>query len=127
VGPIHLFDLAAQQARWLSVSQAVIANNVANANTPGFQAQTVRPFADVLAKTQIEFASTNPNHLGLPATEEGALATSDQTAWETTESGNSVSLEQEMIKAGDVRRDFSLNTNIVRAFHGMLMASVKSS
>lgn len=126
MGPIHLFDLAAQQARWLSVSQAVIANNVANANTPGYQAQAVRPFADVLAKTQLQFASTDPNHMTLGPTEQGNVATADQDAWETTESGNSVSLEQEMIKAGDVRRDFSLNTNVVRAFHGMLMASVKT-
>lgn len=127
MGPIHLFDLAAQQARWLSVSQSVIANNVANANTPGFQAQSVRPFAEVLDNTQLQLASTSADHLALSPAEPGTATTADQDAWETTESGNSVSLEQEMIKAGDVRRDFSLNANIVRAFHGMLMASVKTS
>ena len=40
-------------------------------------------------------------------------------------SGNSVSLEQELIKAGEVNRDYALNTSIVRSFHRMLMASVK--
>ena len=43
-----------------------------------------------------------------------------------TESGNSVSLEQELIKAGDVNRAYSLNTNLVKAFHGMLMSAAKS-
>ena len=126
MGPIQLFDLAAQQARWLSVNQSVIANNVANANTPGYQAQAVRPFADVLDKTRLQLSSTNPQHVSLSPAEQGEIKAADQASWETTESGNSVSLEQEMIKAGDVRRDFSLNTNIVRAFHGMLMASVKT-
>lgn len=126
MGPIQLFDLAAQQARWLSVNQSVIASNVANANTPGYQAQAVRPFAEVLDKTQLQLASSDVQHVGLTPAERGEVTTGDQAAWETTESGNSVSLEQEMIKAGDVRRDFSLNTNIVRAFHGMLMASVKT-
>lgn len=126
MGPIHLFDLAAQQTRWLSVSQSVIANNVANANTPGYEAQSVRPFSEVLDKTQMQLASTDPQHLGLSPTAPGAVTTADEDSWETTVSGNSVSLEQEMIKAGDVRRDFSLNTNIVRAFHGMLMSAVKT-
>jgi flagellar basal-body rod protein FlgB len=126
LGPIHLFDLAAQQSRWLAVSQSVIANNVANANTPGYESQAVRPFSEVLDKTEIQLASTDARHLALSPTGPGAVAVADEDSWETTESGNSVSLEQEMIKAGDVRRDFALNTNIVRAFHGMLMSAVKS-
>ena len=126
MGPIHLFDLAAQQSRWLAVSQSAIANNVANANTPGYQAQAVRPFSDVLDKTQLQLASTDAQHLTLTPAEAGTVTTGDEESWETTESGNSVSLEQEMIKAGDVRRDYALNTNIVRAFHGMLMSAVKS-
>ncbi len=36
-----------------------------------------------------------------------------------------VSLEQEMMKAGDVNRSFSLNTSIVKAFNAMLTQSVK--
>lgn len=123
--PIHLFDLAAKQARWLSMSQAVIAANVSNANTPEFKAQTVQPFADVLERTQLQLASTNAAHLDLNPADQQAVAVKPENPWETTESGNSVSIEQEMIKAGDVNRSFALNTNLVRAFHGMLMESVK--
>ena len=125
--PIHLFDLAAQQARWLSASQSVIAGNVANANTPGYKAQEVAPFADVLQQTQLQLVSTNPGHLDIGAAGQQDVAIKDATPWETTDSGNSVSLEQEMIKGSDVNRGFALNTQIVRAFHGMLMASLRSS
>ena len=46
-------------------------------------------------------------------------------AWEIIHSGNSVSLEQEMIKAGEVNRAYALNTSVVKAFHRMLLASAK--
>ena len=124
--PIHLFDVAAKQARWLAQSQAVIAGNVSNASTPGFKAQAVQPFADVMASTQLQLASTNAGHLDFGAADQTAAAVKDEAAWETSESGNTVSLEQQMIDAGEVNRSFSLNTSIVKAFHGMLMASVRS-
>lgn len=123
--PIHLFDLAAQQARWLAVRQATVATNVSNANTPGFKAMDVRPFADVLAHTQLQLATTSAGHMGADASATGSQTVQPEQAWEVTASGNSVSLEQEMMRAGDINRGFSLNTSIVKAFHGMLLASLK--
>ena len=104
----------------------MIAGNIANANTPGFRAQAVQPFAEVLDKTSLHMVSTDPSDLAASPAADQPIPVVDQVGWETTESGNTVSLEQELIKAGDVHRDFSLNTAIVKAFHGMLMASVKS-
>ena len=126
VEPIHLFEVAAQQVRWLSTSQSVIAANVSNANTPGYRSQIVQPFSDVMDKTQLQLASTNASHLELDPIQAQAASIKDDTPWEVTDSGNSVSLEQEMIKASDVNRSYSLNTSLVKAFHGKLMASVRS-
>ena len=125
LGPIYLFDVAARQAQWLSVRQAAIAGNVANANTPGYQAMDVEPFSDVLDKTQLAMAGAAPGHLGASAlgTRPGDLAKAE--TWDTVHSGNSVALEEEMIKAGEVNRGFALNTAIVQAFHRMLIMSVK--
>ena len=123
--PIHLFDLAGRQARWLSTDQSVISSNVANASTPGYRAKTLQPFSDVLDKTELQLASTSPNHLAADPAQADTAAVADQDPWETTESGNSVSLEQELIKAGDVNRAYSLNTGIVRSFHAMLMSAAK--
>ena len=41
-------------------------------------------------------------------------------------SGNSVVLENELLKAGEIHRQFELNTAIVKAFHRMLMLSSKA-
>ena len=46
-------------------------------------------------------------------------------SWDLASQGNDVSLDKELIKAGEVARDFSLNTGIVKSFHRMWMASVK--
>ncbi len=124
--PIYLFDLASAQQHWLAVRQATVAENVANANTPGYVAKDVAPFNDVLQQTQLELVSTNPGHMPLDP-----LSTDDSpkdaSAWETVPSGNSVSMEHEMLKANEVGRDYSMNTAIVKAFAQMFSTSVKGS
>jgi flagellar basal-body rod protein FlgB len=118
-------QLASQQAQWLSARQRTTAANIANANTPGYISMDVQPFTDVLDKTQITMASTNGAHLLPEGNDFTATRTAAADSWETTFSGNSVSLEQEMMKEGDINRSFTLNANIKRAFHQMLMLSVK--
>lgn len=49
----------------------------------------------------------------------------DSDTWDITHSGNSVSMEQELIKAGEVNRAFRLNTSVAKAFHRMMLASAK--
>ncbi|MBN9074664.1 MAG: flagellar basal body rod protein FlgB [Rhizobiales bacterium 65-79] len=124
--PVNLFDLAAQQARWLAVRQSVIAGNVANVNTPGYHAVDVKPFSAVLDDTQVTMKATQPGHFGATdATAEKVALRQDDS--ELVPSGNSVQLEDELMKAADVRRAFDLNTAIVRAFHQMFTMTTKSS
>ena len=125
MSPIYLLQLASQQTQWLSARQRTIAANIANANTPGYLSMDVQPFTDVLDKTQIAMVSTNGAHIVPDGNDFTATRSAETDSWETTYSGNSVSLEQEMMKEGDINRTFTLNANIKRAFHQMLMLSVK--
>ncbi|MEL4375068.1 flagellar basal body rod protein FlgB [Brucella cytisi] len=122
---IHLFDLAARQAQWLSVRQATVAGNVANANTPDFRARDVQPFADVLDKTQLTMAATSPLHLEAKADGIAGARLRPDDITEQTHSGNTVDVEQEMMKAGEIAREYSLNTSIVKAFHRMMLSVAK--
>ncbi|WFU26995.1 flagellar basal body rod protein FlgB [Bradyrhizobium sp. CB1717] len=126
VGPLYLFELASSQARYLELRQSTIATNVANANTPGFKARDVEPFNKVLDTMPVRLATTSPSHLQLSAAETDTRATAKKDSWEVVHSGNSVSLEQEMIKGNDVNRDYSMNSAVVRSFHRMLLSSVKT-
>lgn len=126
MGPIYLFDLATRHAQWLSTRQATIAGNIANADTPGFKAQDVEPFTEVLEKTQLAMAATAPRHLGVGGTMSDAAEMTKGESWAVKESGNSVTLEAELLKAGEVDREFSLNTSIQKSFYRLLMMSVKA-
>lgn len=124
--PLTLFSLASQEAGWLSTRQATIASNVANANTPGYRAQDVKPFSAVLSHLQLPMATTAPGHIQPVSLAGERTKVKNSDSWDVVHSGNSVNLEQEMMKAGDVNRAHALNVNIVRSFHQMLMNAVKA-
>lgn len=92
---MYIFDVTAQQGRWLAVKQATIATNVSNANTPGYKAQEVRPFDEVLDRTRLTLASTHAGHLDAGGADVRSAVTKAADPWEVSHSGNSVSLEQE--------------------------------
>lgn len=125
---VYLFDLASQQARYLAVRQATIASNVANANTPDYKARDVVPFAQVLSRagSTTGLAMTASAHVTAGENQIPTKPVSAADAWDALQTSSSVSLEQEMLKAGEVSRDHTLNTGIVKAFHRMLMSSVKA-
>jgi flagellar basal-body rod protein FlgB len=125
VSPIYLFELASRHAQWASTRQATIAANIANADTPGFKAKDVEPFSEVLEKTQLAMAATASRHMVSGGTPAEAAGIAEAESWAVKESGNSVALEAELLKAGEVNRAFSLNNAIQKSFYRMLMMSVK--
>jgi flagellar basal-body rod protein FlgB len=107
-----LLEVASMQARWLASRQAVTAENIANAATPGFVARDVTAFDEALRK--IAAGGTGRAEL-----------MRDEAPWSVRPSGNSVSLEEELIRGGSVQRAYALNTGIVGAFHRMFLAAAR--
>jgi flagellar basal-body rod protein FlgB len=124
--PVNLFDLATRQSQWLAVRQSAIASNIANANTPGYTANDVEPFEKVLDRTAVTLRATEAGHLGAEATNAGFSMKPEDQSGSIMPSKNTVVLEDELMKAGEVRRSFELNTAIVKAFHSMMAMVVKS-
>ena len=78
-----------------------------------------------MAEARLTMKATNPAHM-VPAAADGpATRVQSTNTWDVTHSGNSVSMEQELIKAGEVNRAFRLNTSVAKAFHRMMLASAK--
>jgi flagellar basal-body rod protein FlgB len=123
--PVYLFDLASQRAQWLSARQVAVAENIANANTPGYKSADVPPFEAVYNGTKLAMTATNMLHISVDPIAPDTVPVKDGSAWEITHSGNSVSLEQELLKAGEVTTAYSLNRSVVKAFNQMLVASLK--
>src|SRR3569623_1376271 len=109
---IPLFAMLRSRMGYLSDKQRVISENVANASTPGYKPQDLKPFsfeAHVQAASGPgSMAVTQPNHMTPPGAKRGSPAakpvnTKDS---ETTMDGNSVVLEEEMMKLTDARMDY---------------------
>ena len=122
---VNLFELATQQSRWLSVRQAAIAGNIANANTTGYMAVDVEPFSKVLDGQGVGIKATQVGHIRNGGDAEGIALRQQDPGPAGMPSGNSVKIEDELMKAGEVRRSFELNTAIVKSFHRMMMMTTK--
>ena len=121
----YVLQLAAQRTQWLSSRDELIAANIANANTPDFQATDLRPFSAVLDSAQVSMVSTNPAHMTPSGDGFAEARVVESDGPETTLSGNSVDVENEMMKLGEVNRDYTMATNIKRVIHQMMMSALK--
>ena len=120
-----VFDLAARQSSWLLARQRVVAQNVANANTPGYKAADLKPFEATLQSVSLQLAATSPKHIVVDESPVPAPVSENADNAEVYYSGNDVSQELEMAKAGEVSRAYALNTTVVKAFNGMVLQAAK--
>lgn len=124
--PVNLFKLAAQQAHWLAARQSTVAGNIANANTPGYATRDVVPFEAVLDSKVVTMRATHPRHVSMAPSGAGVTIEKFDEKAPMLPSGNTVVLEKELMRAGEVRRSFELNTAIVKTFHRMMMMTTRT-
>src|SRR5262249_5909154 len=127
-----LYAMITQRMGWLTERQRVISQNVANADTPGYQARDLRPldFGRMLSSLRQHLApsTTDGNHIAPSASSSSGSGNRERAEpFETTLSGNSVSLEREMTKAADSAVDYQLVTNIYRRQLNMLRTAIGRS
>jgi flagellar basal-body rod protein FlgB len=108
-------SLAERRIGWLDRRQRVLAENVANADTPRYRAQDVAPFARLLADAAgPDLAITNAAHI---APRGGGLRTRvDRTAMEQTPNGNAVSLDEQALRIAETDSQHSLAMSLHRKY-----------
>jgi len=111
-----LFSLADRRLAFLQQRQIVLAQNVANANTPGWQARDVTPFDAFLNGTSpIALNATDSRHLpGHTSNTTGTVA----SLGEKSPDGNSVRLDEQLSKVADVETSQNTVANIYSKFLG---------
>lgn len=127
---IPLFEALTKRMAWLGERQAVLAQNVANADTPGYVAKDVKQpnFAALVsnASHKLAIATTTPGHI-VPLSATGAFQQVAQHGGERSPSGNAVQLEDQMMKISDTANDFALTTSLLRANIGLLKMALGKS
>lgn len=126
-GKVSLFRLAEERLAWLDRRQQVIAQNIANADTPRYTARDISPFAKVLARAgMMTPARTDPRHLvGLHGS--GPLARPERLAAERTPVDNAVQIERELMKVAETEIHQSLTVGLFRSFAGMFRTALGRS
>lgn len=107
---LSLFSVMKAKLNYLSERQSVLAENIANADTPGYKAKDVAApdFKKLVAASQqMHMAMTNPMDLPGAAPSMGEYAVTDRaTTNELNPNGNNVAIEEEMAKAGQNQMDY---------------------
>ena len=102
---LNVFSLAHAMARHAGLRQAVVAENMANADTPNYRTRDVTPFREALGSTDgfANLTATRAGHLS----DHGSLPSSwsvQEQPGEVSPNGNSVSVELEMLRAIETQR-----------------------
>jgi flagellar basal-body rod protein FlgB len=114
---LTLFAMAQRQIDYLARRQAVLSENVANANTPDYKVKDLAPvsFKDLMAPPAepVRAAITNPMHIS-PAVEPTRFEEVDvQRPEESKPDGNQVLIEDQMQKIGEIKGDYELAVNLM--------------
>lgn len=123
-----LMRLLAQKMGYLNQRQSVLAENVANANTQGYKARDLAPFSfsDALNQASAGMKVTDPRHI-IPASMDGVNSKTMKTKSEVLPSGNSVDLEQEMMKVSDTAVNYQLVTSVYHHIASWFRIAVKGN
>lgn len=121
---IPLFALADRRLAWLDQRQQVLAQNIANADTPGYTARDLVPFARLLegAGAAPALAVTEPGHI--PGRENGTAAGQSPRPAARAPDGNAVSLQQELVKMADNDANHALVANLYRKYLGLFRTAI---
>jgi len=115
----QIFDLAEKRLAWAGERQAVLARNIANLSTPGFQAQDSPDFQKVLGGTLgIQPARTDPQHMA-GTIDPGMTARPSPETTARTADKNGVRLEEQLMKVADTESLHSTVTAIFKSYMTM--------
>jgi flagellar basal-body rod protein FlgB len=143
---LTVLQAAISKMHWNEARQKVLSQNIANADTPGYAPNDIKPldFKELLKGStssgsvaaassgggNVQLATTNSMHIAL----DGASAASGGNAkpkkekdpYETSPSGNSVILEEQLLKMNQNSIDHHLSTTIYQKNIDMLKDAIKS-
>ncbi|MBU6234454.1 MAG: flagellar basal body rod protein FlgB [Alphaproteobacteria bacterium] len=136
---IGLFRGIMAKMNWLDQNQQVIAQNVANSDTPGYRPMSLKDgnFESYLGASltahkgapKLNMAATESGHLG--AAGAGPYRSPDETkqkkVYEASPDDNGVVLEEQLFKANENSMQYQIATDLYRRSAGMIRAVLQGS
>lgn len=122
---IEMMRMARAMGQHVAQRQTVVARNIANADTPDYKARDLEPFEDSYRRRDgiPALRTSDPRHIASP---DWSPAAARQITGEAgvSPNGNSVSLEAEMLKAAELKREHDLSLGIYRSALDLMRTSI---
>lgn len=114
---------------WLGQRQQVLAENVANADTPGYRPKDLqevnfRQLLDAQSARDGTLAKTHPAHFAGLGVNRGFDVTQSRDAEVIDATGNAVVMEEELMKVSKTASDYQLTTSLYRKAMGMFRTAI---
>jgi flagellar basal-body rod protein FlgB len=111
---IPILSMLRERMEWHQERQRVLAENVANADTPNYHAKDLTPpdFSHEIQVASLGLDRTNPLHINAQASGGSAFAADSSGRYEIRPRGNSVTHEDEMMKAASNQMDYDAVTSL---------------
>lgn len=127
---LTVFNMANKNMQYLSARQQVIAENIANASTPGYLARDIQKpsFEDEMSSATVaglKLNLTNSKHLqGIPNKNQGSyLVYTPQPSEALTIDGNGVILEEQMNEASKISSEYKRMITIFNKYRSLMQIS----
>ncbi len=129
-GKLNIFAVLSKRMDWLGQRQRVLADNIANSDTPNFRPSDLN--ADEFRRAlrshspNVDPRTTHAAHLrGTVASGGPARVVRQDKAWETSPSGNAVILEEQLIKVSRTQSDYQTMVNLYRKHMDMFRTALR--
>ena len=112
-----VFTALTDKMRWHQTRQGLLAENVANAETPGYRGRDLAQYdyADRdagFSSAMVTTSATQPMHFSVSSAEGSAFGAQRMANFEITPEGNGVTLEDEMMKVTTNLMDYQAATSL---------------
>jgi len=125
IADIPILSMLRQRMDWHQERQRVLAENVANSDTPGFRPRDLREpdFRNPAPAGGVALVRSNPAHFGNGA-DASQFALDRNAKGDVRPAGNAVSLEEEMMKVAQNQMDFQAASAIYSRSLGLLKTAM---
>ncbi len=114
---IGLLEALGEKMRWHQARQSLLAENVANADTPDYRGRDLKAFGfeehmKDISMARIATVSTQPGHIAITPDNADGFGAQAMNSFEITPEGNGVTLEDEMMKVAGNQMDYQTITSL---------------
>lgn len=126
---VPLFSVMKSKLGYLSERQSILAQNIANADTPNYQAKDVQTpsFKKIFSNStqQLQLKGTNEKHFaGSNMSASSSNIINRDSTYERSPTGNNVVIEEEMSKVAENQAEYQKVLNLYRKSVDMFKTAI---